>query len=331
MPCGTTTPGARCWAARSGWPGQAGELDQLPVTLGALGTAVAWSGDFAAADALVAEADAVCAATGSRAAPFTAMMLAALRGSEADALPLVGATLADAAAAGQGIAVTYAQWTSAVLFNGLSRYEEALTAARQASDDTPGNYVAMWALPELAEAAARSGQPDEAAGAVARLAELTGAGRTDFGLGVEARCRALVSPPEAAEPCYREAIDRLGRTRLRPELARAHLLYGEWLRRENRRADARTQLRTAHDLLSAIGAAAFAERARRELMATGETVHRRAHGRGQRAYRAGSLDRPARGGRLHQPRDRRSAVPVRPHGRMAPAQGVQQARHQLPP
>ena len=173
----------------------AGELDQLPVTLGALGTAVAWSGDFAAADALVAEAEAVCAATGSRAAPFTAMMLAALRGSEADALPLVGATLADAVAAGQGIAVTYAQWTSAVLFNGLSRYEEALTAARQASDDTPGNYVAMWALPELAEAAARSGQPDEAAGAVARLAELTGAGRTDFGLGVEARCRALVSPP----------------------------------------------------------------------------------------------------------------------------------------
>jgi DNA-binding CsgD family transcriptional regulator/tetratricopeptide (TPR) repeat protein len=256
----------------------AGELDQLPVTLGALGTAVAWSGDFAAAEALVAEADAVCAATGSRAAPFTAMMLAALRGSEADAAPLIGATLADAAAAGQGIAVTYAQWTSAVLFNGLSRYEEAAGAARQASDDTPGNYVAMWALPELAEAAVRSGQPDEAAGAVARLAELTGAGRTDFGLGLEARCRALVSPPETAEPCYTEAIDRLGRTQLRPELARAHLLYGEWLRRENRRADARTQLRTAHDLLSAIGAAAFAERARRELMATGETVHRRVHG-----------------------------------------------------
>jgi DNA-binding CsgD family transcriptional regulator/tetratricopeptide (TPR) repeat protein len=256
----------------------AGELDQLPVTLGALGTAVAWSGDFAAAEALVAEADAVCAATGSRAAPFTAMMLAALRGSEADAAPLIGTTMADATAAGQGIAVTYAHWTSAVLFNGLSRYEEALTAARQASDDTPGNYVAMWALPELAEAAVRSGHSDEAAGAVARLAELTGVGRTDFGLGIEARCRALVSPPETAEPRYTEAIDRLGRTQLRPELARAHLLYGEWLRRENRRADARTQLRTAHDLLSAIGAAAFAERARRELMATGETVHRRAHG-----------------------------------------------------
>ncbi|HEY2280726.1 MAG TPA: LuxR family transcriptional regulator [Streptosporangiaceae bacterium] len=256
----------------------AGELDQLPVTLGALGTAVAWSGDFAAAEALVAEADAVCAATGSRAAPFTAMMLAALRGNEAEAAPLIGATLADAAAAGQGIAVTYAKWTSAVLFNGLSRYEEAFTAARQASDDTPGNYVAMWALPELAEAAVRSGRPDEAAGAVARLAELTSAGRTDFGLGVEARCRALVSSPETAEPRYTEAIDRLARTQLRPELARAHLLYGEWLRRENRRADARTQLRTAHDLLSTIGAAAFAERARRELMATGETVHRRAQG-----------------------------------------------------
>jgi DNA-binding CsgD family transcriptional regulator/tetratricopeptide (TPR) repeat protein len=255
-----------------------GALGQLPVTLAALGTALAWSGDFAAADALVTEADAVCAATGSRAAPFTAMILAALRGSEAEAAPLIAATLADATAAGQGIAVTYAHWTSAVLFNGLGRYEEAAAAAQQASDDSPGNYVAMWALPELAEAAVRSGQPDQASDAVARLAELTEAGRTDSGLGIAARCRALLSPPGDAEPRYREAIDRLGRTQLRPELARAHLLYGEWLRRENRRADARTQLRAAHDLLSALGVAAFAERARRELLATGETVHRRPHG-----------------------------------------------------
>jgi DNA-binding CsgD family transcriptional regulator len=256
----------------------AGALDQLPVTLGALGTAVAWSGDFAAADSLVAEADAVCAATGSRAAPFTAMLVAALRGSEAEAGPLTEATIAEATAAGQGIAVTYAQWVSAVLFNGLGRYEEALAAAREASEDTQGIYVAMWALPELAEAAVRCGQPGDAAAAVARLAELTQAGGTDFGLGIEARCRALVSPPGSAEPRYAEAIDRLGRTQLRPELARAHLLYGEWLRRENRRADARAQLRTAHDLLSAMGAAAFAERARRELLATGETVRRREPG-----------------------------------------------------
>jgi DNA-binding CsgD family transcriptional regulator len=257
---------------------EAGALDQLPVTLGALGTAVAWSGDFAAAESLVAEADAVCAATGTRAAPFTAMMLAALQGRDAEALSLVDATLAEATTAGQGIAVTYAQWVAAVLHNGFGRYEEALAAAQQASDDTPGHYVSMWALPELVEAAVRSGQPGSAAGALARLAAITQAGGTDFGLGIEARCQALTSAPAVAEPFYAEAIERLGRTQLVPELARAHLLYGEWLRRENRRADARAQLRAAHDLLSAIRASAFAERARRELMATGETVRKRVPG-----------------------------------------------------
>jgi DNA-binding CsgD family transcriptional regulator len=255
-----------------------GELDQLPVTLGALGTALAWSGDFAAADGLVAETDAVCAATGSRAAPFTALLLAALRGDQTTAQPLIETTLADATAAGQGIAVTYAHWAAAVLGNGLGQYETALAAARQASDDTPGNYVSMWALPELIEAATRSGQPGLARDALARLTALTHAGGTDFGLGIQARCQALVSTPATAESCYTEAITRLGRTQLRPELARAHLLYGEWLRRENRRSDARAQLRTAHEVFSAIGAAAFADRARRELLATGETVRRRGAG-----------------------------------------------------
>ena len=133
----------------------------------------------------------------------------------------------------------------------------------------------MWALPELVEAAARTGDTEVAADALERLAETTQAGGTDFGLGIEARCRALLSDGAAAEDQYREAIDRLGRTRLRPELARAHLLYGEWLRREGRRLDAREQLRTAHDMLAAIGMEAFAERARRELIATGETVRKR--------------------------------------------------------
>ncbi len=255
-----------------------GALDQLPVTLGALGTAVVWSGDFATAETLVAESDAVCAATGTRAAPFTAMMLAAWRGAETEALALTAATLADATAAGQGIAVTFAQWVSSVLHNGFGRYEAALAVARQASDDTPGNYVSMWALPELIEAAVRSGQPGVARDALSRLEALARAGGTDFGLGIEARCRALVSPSAAAEACYTEAVTRLGRTQLRPELARAHLLYGEWLRRENRRADARAQLRTAHEAFAAIGAAAFADRARRELLATGETVRRRGPG-----------------------------------------------------
>jgi DNA-binding CsgD family transcriptional regulator len=251
---------------------EAGALDQLPIMLGALGTAVAWSGDFAAADALNAEANAVCEVTGSPAAPFTAMMLASLRGRQTEASPLIEGTITGATAGGQGIAVAYAHWAAAILANGLGRYADALAAARQASEDTSTLYISMWALPELIESAARTGDTGIAGDAVTRLAQFTQAGGTDFGLGVEARSRALVSAGETAERLYREAIDRLGRTRLRPELARAHLLYGEWLRRENRRADARVQLRTAHDTLAAIGMEAFAERARHELLATGETV-----------------------------------------------------------
>ena len=237
--------------------------------------AVAWCGDFAAAAALAAEADTVCEVTGGRASPATAMMLAALRGHEAEAAPLIEANLAEAADSRQGIAVAYAHWTAAIVANGCGRYAEALAEATAASEDTFTLYISMWALPELIEAAARSGNEPLAAAALERLTDFTGAGGTDFGLGLQARCRALVSGPQAAEGLYREAIDRLGRTQLRPELARAHLLYGEWLRRENRRTDARDQLRVAHDLLAEIGMTAFAERARRELLATGETVRKR--------------------------------------------------------
>jgi DNA-binding CsgD family transcriptional regulator len=254
---------------------EAGALDQLPVMLGALGTAAVWSGDFAEAAALIAQADAVCEVTGSRAAPSAAMMLASLRGDQAAADPLIEATIAQAAAGGQGIAVAYAHWVAAILANGLGRYEEALAAARQASADTFTVHISMWGLPELVEAAARTGNSEVATDALERLAETTQAGGTDFGLGLEARCRALLSDGVAADDLYREAIDRLGRTRLCPELARAHLLYGEWLRRQGRRVDARGQLRTAHDMFAAIGMEAFAERARRELIATGEKVRRR--------------------------------------------------------
>jgi ATP/maltotriose-dependent transcriptional regulator MalT len=203
------------------------------------------------------------------------MMLASFRGDRAEAEALIEGTIADATAAGQGIAVAYARWVAAILGNGLGRPAEALAAARQASEDTSTVYISMWALPELAEAAVHSGDRAAARAALARLAEFARAGLTDFGLGMEARTRALLSEGEAAEACYAEAISRLGRTALRTELARAHLLYGEWLRRENRRADAREQLRTAHEMLSAIGAAAFAGRAQRELAATGETVRKR--------------------------------------------------------
>ncbi len=253
----------------------AGALDRLPIYLAALGSAAVWSGDFAEAASVIAEARAVSEATGTRIAPFAAMLLDSLRGREAEATPLIEATIAEAGAAGQGIAVTYAHWATAILYNGLGRYEQARAAAQQAAEDTPELYVSMWALPELIEAAVRTGNARLAGDALGRLAETTRAGGTDFGLGIEARSRALVSEGKAAEDCYREAIDRLGRTQLRPELARAHLLYGEWLRRENRRADARVQLRTAHEMLAAMGVEAFAERARRELSATGETVRKR--------------------------------------------------------
>jgi DNA-binding CsgD family transcriptional regulator len=253
----------------------AGALDQLPVMLGTLGTASAWSGDFAAAASLSAEADAIFAATGRHPASFTAMMLAALRGHRAEAVPLVKATIAEAEADGQGIAAAYAHWTASILYNGLGRYADALAAARRASEDTSVLHISMWALPELVEAGTRSGNVHLAAAAADRLAEFTQAGGTDFGLGTQARSRALVTESETAEGLYREAVERLRETRLRPELARAHLLYGEWLRRENRRVDAREQLRTAHEMLAAIGMEAFAERARKELAATGENVRKR--------------------------------------------------------
>ncbi len=254
----------------------AGALDQLPIDLQAQAQIATWSGDIPAAAALITEARVIAEATGTRIAPLAAMSVAALRGRESEAAPLIEATITAGTAGGQGIAVSWARWATATLCNGMGRYAAAEAAAGQASQDMPELFVSTFALPELVEAAARTGNRQLAASAVDQLAEATQAGGTDWGLGVEARCRALVSERQAADGLYREAIDRLGRTSLRPELARAHLLYGEWLRRENRRTDAREQLRTAHDLLSAIGMEAFAERARRELAATGETARKRA-------------------------------------------------------
>src|SRR6202453_4060318 len=254
----------------------AGALDQLPIDLQAQAQIATWAGDIPAAAALIAEARVIAEATGTQIAPLAAMSLAALRGRESEAAPLIEATLAAATAGGQGIAVSWARWATAILCNGLGRYAAAQAAAEQASQDMPEHFVSTVALPELVEAAARTGNTELAVSAVDQLAEATQAGGSDWGLGIEVRCRALVSRGQAADGLYREAIERLGRTRLRPELARAHLLYGEWLRRENRRADAREQLRTAHGMLDEIGVEGFAERARRELQATGETARKRA-------------------------------------------------------
>jgi DNA-binding CsgD family transcriptional regulator len=257
---------------------EAGLLAHLPLWVQTMAIMTAWRGDFAAADSLIAEAEAITAATGSGYARYAAVFLAGLRGAEAGAWPLIGAVITDSRAAGQGVGVQWSQWVSAILYNSLGRYEEALAEAQQAAGQAPELNISMWALAELIEAASRTGQARLAAGALARLAEATGTGPSDWGQGIYARCRALLSDGQDAEGSYREAVGRLSRTRLRPELARAHLLYGEWLRREGRRADARAQLHTAHDMFDAIGMLAFAERARRELLATGETVRKRTAG-----------------------------------------------------
>jgi DNA-binding CsgD family transcriptional regulator len=252
-----------------------GALDVLAVGVNVLGQAVTLGGDFASAALLTAEADAVTEATGMRVAPYGALVHQAFRGHEDEAAALIDAAIKDATAGGQGTAVQYANWANAVVMNGLGRYEEALAAAIEASDDTPELFVSAWALVERVEAACRTGNAELAAHALARLTEQTQASDTEWALALEARSRALLSEGEAAESLYREAIDRLARTRLRPELARAHLLYGEWLRREGRRTSARQELRTAHAMLAAMGMDAFAERAGRELVATGETVRKR--------------------------------------------------------
>ena len=161
------------------------------------------------------------------------------------------------------------QWADAVLGNSLGRYEQALAAAQRASEDSPAVIFANWALVELVGAAVRSGVPERAAGALQRLSGMARACGTDWVLGAEARSRALVSDGAAAENLYREAIDRFGRAGLRVDLARAHLVYGEWLRRQRRRRDARDRLGRAYQLFDSIGAAAFAQRARIELRAVG--------------------------------------------------------------
>ncbi len=232
-------------------------------------------GELRSAASVGEEADAVSRAIGvpSR---YPALILAAWQGQEAGRLQAVKEATEQVREKGEGLWLTVTAWATAVLYNGLGRYDEALLVAEAASAPHGEQLeVSLWAFSELVEAAARGGQPERAADAMARLEETTSASGTDWGLGTRARSRALLSDDDSAESFYREAVDRLGRTRLRAELARAHLVYGEWLRRQNRRVDARDQLRLAYEMLGSIGMEAFAERARRELLATGETVHKR--------------------------------------------------------
>ncbi|WP_433306707.1 ATP-binding protein [Actinoplanes sp. CA-030573] len=254
---------------------QAGALTDLPMALGSQIHVLALCGELRAAARLVDEARSVLHATGKTVEPNGALLVAAWRGQAGEASELIEAGLADATARGEGIAVGVAHYAQAVLANGLGQYEEGLAAATRATAHPRELAAPNWALPELVEAAVRHGRPDLAADALDRLTERTKAAGTDWALGMDARCRALLAEPGEAEALYVEAIDRLGRTRLRPELARARLLYGEWLRRAGRRVDGRRELSQAYEMLNGMGAEGFAERARRELAATGATVRKR--------------------------------------------------------
>ena len=252
---------------------ETGALARLPIDLADWAIFCAWCGDFGAAAVAIAEADTITQATGSHIAPYAQLLLAALRGQQ-DASPLVQSTIREAETSGQGLGVQWAEWANAILFNGLGRYDRALASAQRAAEGPP-HHVSPWALTELIEAAVHTTRPDLAAGALERLMAATTPCSSDWGRGIRARCRALLSEGESAERLHREAIERLARTRRRPEHARAHLLYGEWLRREKRRVEAREHLHAAHDMFTAIGMEAFARRARGELLATGEKVRKR--------------------------------------------------------
>jgi DNA-binding CsgD family transcriptional regulator/tetratricopeptide (TPR) repeat protein len=253
----------------------AGALVELPIALHTRIGVHLNAGELTAAAALLEEVEVIAEATGSPIAPYGAVALAAWRGREVEGLELMDACTKEVVSRGEGSALTAIGWARAQLYNSLGRYEDALVPAREAGEHPEELLFATWGLVELIEAAVRSGDGALAADAFDRLSAATRASVTDWALGIEARSRALLSDGDAAERLYREAIDRLGRTRVRVALARAHLLYGEWLRRERRRVDAREQLRTAHGMFDAMGAEAFAERARRELAATGETVRKR--------------------------------------------------------
>jgi DNA-binding CsgD family transcriptional regulator len=253
-----------------------GALVQLQFALNFLASNYLLAGEISAAAALIEEDRAVAEATGSQSVSYTAMLLAALRGDERAAQRAIAEGRARAAADGQGRIVTFADYSSAVLDNGLARYDSARDAARRVFErDVVGGYQVL-AVAELAEAASRTGDSTLLAASLDRMSERARATPTELALGIEARLRALAgADDEPSENHYRVALAHLGRTPVAVELARTHLLYGEWLRREGRRVDAREQLRTAYQMLSTMGLAAFAERAGRELSATGETVRKR--------------------------------------------------------
>ncbi|MFD1502849.1 helix-turn-helix transcriptional regulator, partial [Streptosporangium lutulentum] len=256
---------------------ETGALSVLPSALHMLASNRAMAGELAVADALVAEAATIGEATGSRVfAHYAALVVEPWKGREAATRQVIETITRDTLLAGEGKVQTAGQWASSVLYNSLGRYEEAYVAAERGCEhpqELGGPFIRS--MVELVEAATRSGRPARAAEAARRLDEMAQASGTDWALGTSAVARAQVSDGPAAEALYREAIERLGRTEVRITFARARLLYGEWLRRENRRLDAREHLGAAYEMFTQMGAEAFAERARRELQATGETIRKR--------------------------------------------------------
>ncbi|PEG60722.1 AAA family ATPase [Mycolicibacterium boenickei] len=257
-----------------------GALIELPLALSTRAMMLVFTGDLADASALIEEQSAASEATGINLGPYAAAYLAAMRGRQAETTTLADGILTEVPSRGEGIGIAIAEWTKALMHNGTGNYQEAMAAAQRAlhHQEYPDRHypgIANWAAHELIEAAARSEMTDTATEATEWITEMTTASGTDWALGVGARSRALLAQGDDAERLYREAITRLGTSLVRTDLARAHLLYGEWLRRERRRVEAREQLRTAHQMLESMGMSAFADRARRELLATGETARKR--------------------------------------------------------
>jgi DNA-binding CsgD family transcriptional regulator len=254
---------------------EAGALGELPLALSQRVYAHLFSGELTTASLLVDEIRAASEATGSNLTPYGAVGLAALRGRESEAIALIDESREDATRRGEGVGLSVLDWAQALLYNGLGRYDEARVAALRLAEYPHDLSTSNWGKVELIEAAVRGGTPELAVAACSSLTDMAAVVASDWAVGIAARSRALLAEDHRAEELYVEAVDRLGRSRMAVDLARAHLLYGEWLRRQRRRIDARGQLRTAHDLFSDFGMEAFAERARVELEATGEHARKR--------------------------------------------------------
>jgi DNA-binding CsgD family transcriptional regulator len=250
----------------------AGVLTELPFALSFRATSQLLAGEFTAAAVAIEEVDSITRATGNMPLRYTSLLLAAWQGDEGRATAMFAAFAADGLGRGDGRALTAAEYATALLSNGLGRHEAALEAAQKASGHDELAVTCLLA-PELIEAAVRCDRHDVAAAALQQLSERTRHAGTEWALGIEARCRALLSAGSRADALYREALERLERTRVVVDVARAHLLYGEWLRGEHRSLEAREELRIAHERFEAMGAEAFAARAAAELAATGERRH----------------------------------------------------------